>query len=172
MSKWFQRPSDSESEESEVSDEEKPQVQQTATATATTAAAATKKPVAAAGRKQYMKGFDESSESEEEQRVVKTTKDKKQDAINGIIKDIKNRIKINDFGSMMEDFDKFTEEIHRNGNIIFESGNEDILPLYVVRTFAHIENSINDLTAEQKKKLNKTNSQAYNKLKQKFKKYL
>ena len=89
---------------------------------------------------------------------MKTTKDKKLDAMKAIIKDLKNHIKINDFGSIMEDFDKFTEEIHRSGNMIFEGGNEDILPLYITRTFAHIENSINNLTSEQKKKLNKTNA--------------
>lgn len=119
-----------------------------------------------------MKGIDESSESEDEQRVVKTTKDKRLDTMNNIIKDIKNHLKINDFGAIMEDFDKMTDEIKRSGDMIFEGGNEDILPVWMLRTFAHIENAINNLTAEQKKKLNKTNLQAYNKLKQKFKKYL
>jgi translation initiation factor 3 subunit C len=142
MSKWFQRPSDSESEESESSEDEKQQVPQQ------TAAAATKKAAAPQGRKQYMKGFDDSSESEEDTRVVKTTKDKKAEVINNIIKDLKNRLKINDYGQIMEDFDKLTEEIERSGSLVFESGNDDILPLYIKRIFAHIENSINDLTAE------------------------
>lgn len=138
MSKWFQKP-DSESSESESSEDEKPTVQQTA---------ATKKGGAPQGRKQYMKGFDDSSESEEENRVVKTGKDKKVDTMNAVIKDLKNHLKINDFGTIIEDFDKLTEEITRSGSIIFESKDDEILPLYIVRAFAHIENSINDLTAE------------------------
>lgn len=138
MSKWFQKP-DSESSESESSEDEKPTVQQTAAA---------KKGGAPQGRKQYMKGFDDSSESEEENRVVKTGKDKKVDTMNAVIKDLKNHLKINDFGTIIEDFDKLTEEITRSGSIIFESKDDEILPLYIVRAFAHIENSINDLTAE------------------------
>lgn len=61
-----------------------------------------------------MKGFDESSESEEEQRVVKTQKDKKLESINAVIKDVNNHIKINDFSSLMGDFEKFCEEIERD----------------------------------------------------------
>jgi len=35
-----------------------------------------------------------------------------------------------------------------------------------------LENTINDVTAEKKKKMSKANSMSYNKIKQKFKKYL
>jgi len=81
-----------------------------------------------------MKGFEESSESEDEQRVVKTQKDKKLETINAIIKDINNHIKINDFSSLMTDFEKFTEEIHRdfdnNAGIIYDkTDKEGVLPI-------------------------------------------
>lgn len=106
MNKWFASARDlSDSESSNSSDEEaKPTVQTTA------AQVAGKKP-GVQPRKQYMKGFEESSESEDEQRTVKTQKDKKLETINGIIKDVNNHIKINDFNSLMTDFEKFTEEL-------------------------------------------------------------
>lgn len=68
-----------------------------------------------------MKDFDDSSESEEENRVVKTGKDKRAETMNNIIKDLKNHLKINDFSMLMDDFDKLTDEIAKSGSIIFES---------------------------------------------------
>ncbi|MFS8160334.1 MAG: hypothetical protein ACMG6E_09040, partial [Candidatus Roizmanbacteria bacterium] len=47
-----------------------------------------------------------------------------------------------------------------------------VLPLLIVRTFAHIDKAMNDVTPEQKKKMNSNNGKALTKLKQRFKKYL
>jgi hypothetical protein len=46
------------------------------------------------------------------------------------------------------------------------------LPNFVIKNFVALENCIVDVTSDDKKKMNKTNAQAYTKLKQKFKKYL
>lgn len=126
-----------------------------------------------------MKGFDDSSESEEEQRVVKTQKDKKLESLNAVIKDVNNHIKINDFSSLVTDFERFCEEIERDQatgqGIIYELGKDGILPIQYLRVLVKIEDAINDTqTAAKDKKvsLNKTNSVSLNKLKQKMKKYL
>ena len=42
----------------------------------------------------------------------------------------------------------------------------------MLKNIAALEDSVNDVTNAEKKKMNKINSQAYNKLKQKLKKYL
>jgi hypothetical protein len=145
MSKWFASARDfSDSESSDSSDEEKPQ-QQTTTTT-TTAAAGAKKPGAAAQvRRNYMKGFEDSSESEEEQRVVKTTQDKKREVLDAILADLRNHLKINDFGSIMQDFEKLSEEVDKSANhggVIFEKGKDQVLPNYIVRAFVKIEDAI------------------------------
>jgi len=46
------------------------------------------------------------------------------------------------------------------------------LPAWVLKNLLEISDCINDVTAEQKKKMNKGNAQAFTKLRQKFKKYL
>lgn len=69
-----------------------------------------------------MKGFDDSSESEEDIRTVKSLKDKKLEIMKGMLKDLKNHIKINDFGSIMEDFDKLSDEIAKISIAIFDNG--------------------------------------------------
>jgi len=130
----------------------------------------------------------EESEKEEEvkKKVKKTVKKKPEEefkhtpAISAnakryetllfVLKGLKNHIKNQDFGEILSDFDKFVEEINKQGsNVATPSG--EFLP-FVVRALVQIEDCLNDLTAEGKKKLNKNNSQNYNKLKQKFKKYL
>lgn len=89
-----------------------------------------------------------------------------------MIKDIKNHIKINDFSSLLTDFEKLSETIDKSSHFLWENQREEILPLFILRAIAHIDNSINDVTNEQKKKFSQNTSKAYNKLKQKFKKYL
>jgi translation initiation factor 3 subunit C len=127
-----------------------------------------------------MKGFDESSESEEDIRTIKTQKDKKLETINAIIKDINNHIKINDFSSLMTDFERYTEELQKdfdnNAGIIYNKNDkEGVLPIQYLRILVKIEDAMNDVTQATKDKkvtLNKTNSVSLNKLKQKMKKYL
>ena len=119
-----------------------------------------------------MKGFDDSDESEDDVRVMKTTKDKRLESLHEVIKDLTNHVKINDFSSLQTDFDKFSSEIEKSSNMLYEeSGKDGLLPNYILRTFLKLDDAINEVTNEQKKKFSKTNSMAYNKLKQKLKKY-
>jgi len=126
-----------------------------------------------------MKTYVEHSDSEEEQRVVKTQKDKKLEVISGVMKEVANHLKINDFTSLMGDFERFTEELqkdHDSGQgLIYPKGAEGVLPLAYLRVLVKIEDAINETSQQVKDKkvtLNKTNSVSLNKLKQKIKKYL
>lgn len=76
-----------------------------------------------------------------------------------------NHLKINDFVSISSDVDKLIEEISKAHSVIFSEGKDDILPIYIRRAFAKVEDCINEVTNEQKKKFNKLNSVSYNKLK-------
>ena len=170
MSKWFTSARDlSDSESSESSDEEKK-----------VAAKKTVQPTAAptATKSRFGKTYDESSESEEEQRVVKTGQDKRREALTQMLADLKNHLKINDFGSLLSDFERLSEEVDKSlaGNAaLIELEKGDILPNVVVRAFVKIEDAINESTQAAKEKkltLSKQNSMSLNKLKQKLKKYL
>ena len=95
-----------------------------------------------------------------------------------MLADFKNHLKINDFGSLLTDFERLSEEVDKSlaGNaalIDLEQG--DILPNVVVRAFVKIEDAINESTQATKEKkltLSKQNSMSLNKLQQKLKKYL
>ncbi len=112
MNKWFASARDiSDSESSDSSDEEqkKPTQQQ-----AQPQAKKTHGAQASQRRTNYMRNFEGSSESEEEQRVVKTDKDKKMEIFNELKKEIYNHIKINDFNSLMTDFEKLSDEVEKD----------------------------------------------------------
>ncbi len=125
-----------------------------------------------------MKNFNDSSESEEEERVVKSGQDKKREALNQIFSDIKNHIKINDFGSLLTDFERLSDEIDKSlqgagGIVEIEAG--DVLPVSVVRALVKIEDCINEgvqASKDKKSSLSKLSSVSLNKLKQKLKKYV
>jgi translation initiation factor 3 subunit C len=91
---------------------------------------------------------------------------------------LKNHLKINDFGSLLSDFERLSEEVDKSlaGNAaLIELEKGDILPNVVVRAFVKIEDAINESTQAAKEKkltLSKQNSMSLNKLKQKLKKYL
>jgi hypothetical protein len=179
MSKWFASARDlSDSESSESSEEEQTQKK---TVTATASGAAAKKPLvgtSSVAAKSKFKNFDESEESEEEQRVVKTGSDKRREALNSMLADLKNHLKINDFGSILTDFERLSEEVDKAlngapGFVDLEKG--DILPTPILRAFIKIEDTINETvqaTKDKKMNLSKQNSVSFNKLKQKVKKYL
>ena len=141
MNKWFASARDLSDSESEDSSEDEKKPTQTQTQ-----AAATKKAVPA--RRNYMKNFEESSESEEENRVVKTKEDKQQESLNALIKDINNHLRINDFSMLMTDFDKFCEEIEKdedqNRGLIYTKGADGVLPLNLLRLLVKIENAITE----------------------------
>lgn len=70
--------------------------------------------------------------------------DKKKEALNALFADLKNHLKINDFGQIMTDFERLSEEIERAGSggaVVLEG---DLLPLVVVRALAKIEDAINE----------------------------
>ena len=56
------------------------------------------------------------------------------------------------------------------GDLFEEKGTK--LPIRVLKLFLEYEDLIFNVTAEQKKKMSKINSVSYNKIKQKFKKFL
>lgn len=177
MSKWFASAQDlSDSESSDSSEDEKKVSTQAAKAapTKTTTGPTT----ASQQRSKFMKNFGDSSESEEEQRVVKTGQDKKREALSSLFAEIKNHIKINDFGSLLTDFERLSEEVDKSvqgagGVVEIEAG--EVLPLSVIRAFVKIEDCINEAvqtSKDKKSSLSKQSSVSLNKLKQKLKKYL
>lgn len=109
--------------------------------------------------KQDMKGgqfkFD-SSESDEEKRVVRSAKDKKWEVLTSIIKAMKNHIKINDWVSIAKDFDALVKGLEKAANVVAKEG----VPSFFFKAILFLEKTLEDTFGDKdlKKKMNALNA--------------
>ena len=114
--------------------------------------------------------IDESS-SEEEERKIRSGKTKRLEALEKILDGAKKHANIKDFEHLIEDFDMLTAEIKNQETTMYEEYGEK-LPARVLKALAQIEETINEVTKADIKAMKQMKQKAYNKLKQRFKKYM
>lgn len=114
--------------------------------------------------------FDEANN--EEERTIKSGATKRAEALEKALENTTKQANIADFNAMDDDFGKLEEEIRRasESELFDEKGAK--LPIKVLKTLMLVEDTLLGVTNEQKKKMSKVNSQSYNKMKQKFRKYI
>jgi translation initiation factor 3 subunit C len=108
-------------------------------------------------------------ESEEETRVVKSSKDKRFDDMLDIIKKAKNARKNKDFNASLTIFQDLTKAYVKSAKVIEKEG----VPSFYVKELVELEDYIN-LTwsdKELKKKLSKDRARGLTTLRQRLKKY-
>lgn len=123
-----------------------------------------------ATKKPFYAGSDQSDE--EEDRVVVAKSEKRETALKGIFDTMANHIKIRDFGALGQDFDAVIAELAKCVGSVFATDKFTTLPPWVLKNLVALDDCVLETTKEQQKKMNKNSSQAYNKLKQKLRKYL
>lgn len=113
-----------------------------------------------------------SDDEDEEQRTIKSGDTKRAEALDKVLDDTRKHVNIADFNAMDGDLNKLELEIKKaaDGDLFEEKGAK--LSLKVLKLFLMIEDTINEVTTEQKKKMSKINSVSYNRIKQRFRKYL
>ncbi len=119
-------------------------------------------------RSKYMIGSDDE---EEEERTIKSGATKRAEALDKVLEEVRKHANIADFNALDNDFNKMELEIKKAADDLFEEKGTK-LPVKVLKVFMLVEDAINEVTPEQKKKMSKINSVSYNKIKQRFKKYL
>ncbi|KAH6625082.1 eukaryotic translation initiation factor 3 subunit 8 N-terminus-domain-containing protein [Chaetomium sp. MPI-SDFR-AT-0129] len=111
----------------------------------------------------------ESEQSDEEGATkVKSAKDKRFDELEATITTIQNRQKIDDWGSIANEFDKLNRQV-----VKLQDGGK--APKSYIKCIAELEDFLNETLAKQKvtpknKKLNATNARGLNAVKQRIKK--
>uniref|UniRef100_A0A1J3CPB2 Eukaryotic translation initiation factor 3 subunit C n=1 Tax=Noccaea caerulescens TaxID=107243 RepID=A0A1J3CPB2_NOCCA len=112
-------------------------------------------------------GSDEDDETDTK-RVVKPAKDKRFEEMTDTVERMKNAMKINDWVSLQENFDKVNKQLEKVMRI-----TEAVKPptLYI-KTLVMLEDFLNEALAnkEAKKKMSTSNSKALNSMRQKLKK--
>ena len=84
---------------------------------------------------------------------------------------MKNHIRIMDFTALQSDFDDIQTELGKCVGYSFATDKLQTLPAWVIKNLVALEDCVLEVSADEKKKMNKNNAQAYTKLKQKLKKY-
>jgi hypothetical protein len=111
-----------------------------------------------------------SSDSDDEERVFKTGQQKKDEAFQKILDDTHKHCMNDDFNQIEDDMVKLDTEIKKASEVIYKEGEK--LRSKILKCFMELEDTINAIDNAAKKKMNKNNATAYNKVKQKFKKYM
>ena len=102
-----------------------------------------------------------SDDEEDAKRVVRSAKDKRYEALNGIIKNIRNSKKIKDFNKMETLFLDLTKAYDKARPVVAKEEN-GITPRFFVRILVEMEDMLNETWEDKtyRKSMSKTNGKS------------
>ena len=106
---------------------------------------------------------ESDSDSDDEVRVVKSTKERRFEGLDEVIQKLKNSLKVDDWNQIT---DLYTELQKSLIKVQKATGDSKAMPKQYLKTIALLEETANGISKSQQKTFSKTNSRSFSKMRQ------